>query len=494
MLLVMKTDEFRRLGHQLINEIAAYRERLEREPQAFPVMSQVAPGEIRAKFPEGPPATGGGLERALPAIATDLLPGITHWNHPSFFAYFPSNTSLASILGDLVCAGLGAQGMSWQTSPAATELEEVVVSWLRQMLGLSEAFSGVIQDTASTATLCALLCARERTSGLAQQRQGLQGPEVSAAPLIVYASDQAHSSVEKAALLAGFGKAHLRLIPSDDDYGLRVELLEAAIAEDLAAGRRPCAVVAACGTTATTALDPVDAIAEVAERHGLWLHLDAAMAGSAMVLPECRWMWNGVERADSVVVNPHKWMGIGFDFTLYLVRDPQHLVRVMGTNPSYLHTAQDQVARNLRDWGIPLGRRFRALKAWMVLLDQGVDGISARLRRDLGNARWLAEQIDAAPDWQRLAPVPLQTVCVRYAPEVVSGGASASPASDGAREAELARLNLAIAERVNRSGKAYLTPSVVKGRQLLRLSVGAELTERRHVEALWQLLQEAAKG
>lgn len=479
----MDVDEFRRLGHQLIEEIAEYRQRLEEAPEGLAVMSQVAPGEIRARFAAEPPLEGGGLAAALPAIGRDLLPGITHWNHPSFFAYFPSNTSLASILGDLVCAGLGAQGMSWQTSPSATELEEVVVDWLRQMLGLSDAFSGVVHDTASTATLCALLCARERTSGFSQRAGGMQGH--AGGPLIVYASDQAHSSIEKAALLAGFGKAHLRLIETDDDHSLRVDLLEAAIEEDLAAGRRPCAIVAACGTTATTALDPVNAIAELAGRHDLWLHLDAAMAGSAMILPECRWMWEGVARADSVVINPHKWMGIGFDFTLYLVRDPQHLVRVMGTNPSYLHTSHDQTARNLRDWGIPLGRRFRALKAWMVIVDQGVAGLAARLRRDLDNARWLAVQLDEAPGWQRLAPVPLQTLCVRHVPAHLEHEGRTD-------EAALTQHNLRIAERINRSGKAYLTPSLLKGRQMLRLSIGAELTERRHVEALWQLLRDTA--
>lgn len=244
-------------------------------------------------------------------------------------------------------------------------------------------------------------------------------------------------------------------------------------------------MVAACGTTATTALDPVAAIAEVAKRRGMWLHVDAAMAGSAMVLPECRWMWQGVEEADSVVVNPHKWMGIGFDFTLYLVRDPQHLIRVMGTNPSYLHTAHDQQVKNLRDWGIPLGRRFRALKAWMVITDLGVSGIQARLRRDLENARWLAQQLDAKAGWERVAPVPLQTVCVRH----VAARSDGRAVED---EEVLREHNLRIAEIINRSGRAYLTPSLLKGRQMLRLSIGAELTERRHVEALWQLLLGAA--
>jgi aromatic-L-amino-acid decarboxylase len=469
----MDSKTFRCLGHQLIDWIADYRDRIE----SLPVMSRVKPGEIRSRFPKEPPSRGGRLPEALAALERDIIPGITHWNHPSFFAYFPSNTSFASILGDLLSSGLGVQGMSWQTSPAATELEEVVMDWLRQMLGLSEAWSGTIHDTASTATFTALLCARERSTDHGQSRGGLQAGE---APLVVYASDQSHSSIEKGALLAGFGKAHLRLLETDEAHAMRPDLLEAAVAEDLRAGRRPCAVVAATGTTATTALDPIDRIAALAERHGMWLHVDAAMAGTAMVLPECRWMWQGVERADSVVLNPHKWMGVGFDFSAYYVRDPQHLVRVMSTNPSYLRTAQDGQVRNLRDWGIPLGRRFRALKLWFYLLDVGVDELQARLRRDLENARWFTEQVDAAPQWERLAPVPLQTVCIRHRPQ------------GQVDEKRLGAHNLAIAERVNRDGRAYVTPSVLKGKQMIRVSIGAEATERRHIEELWRELQEAA--
>ncbi len=469
----MDTKTFRRLGHQLVDWIADYRDRLE----SLPVMSRARPGEIRSRFPKEPPSRGGLMAEALTALERDVLPGITHWNHPAFFAYFPSNTSFASILGDLVSSGLGVQGMSWQTSPAATELEEVVMEWLRQMLGLSGAWSGVIHDTASTATLTALLCARERSSDFGQSRGGLQSGQ---APLVVYASDQAHSSIEKGALLAGFGREHLRLVGTDDAHALRLDLLAAAIEADVRAGRRPCAIIAATGTTATTALDPIAGIAALAERHGVWLHVDAAMAGSAMVLPECRWMWEGVERADSMVLNPHKWLGVGFDFSAYFVRDPQHLIRVMSTNPSYLKTAQDGEVRNLRDWGIPLGRRFRALKLWFYLLDVGVEGLQARLRRDLENTRWLAEQVEAAPRWERLAPVPLQTVCIRHRPE--------GPAD----EARLTAHNLAIADRVNRGGRAYVTPSVLKGRQMIRVSIGAEGTERRHVEAVWRELNEAA--
>lgn len=470
----MNTDEFRRLAHVLVDWIADYREGLAK----LPVMSRSEPGAISALFPAEPPAEGGRAGEVLASLDR-LLPGITHWNHPAFFAYFPSNTSLASVLGDLACAGLGVQGMSWQTSPAATEVEEVVMGWLRQMIGLSPAFTGAVQDTASTATLTALLCARERASRFAQNGKGLQG---GGAPLTVYASDQSHSSIEKGALLAGFGKEHLRLVGTDDAHALRLDLLERAMEGDVGRGMRPCAVVAATGTTSTTALDPVAGIAALAERHGAWLHVDAALAGTAMVLPECRLMWEGVERADSVVFNPHKWMGIGFDFSAYYVRDPEHLVRVMSTNPSYLRTAHDGRVTNFRDWGIPLGRRFRALKAWFHLADEGVSAMQARVRRDLENARWLAEQVDGTAGWERLAPVPLQTVCFRHL------------ASGERDEARLASHNLSIAARVNASGRAYVTPSVLKGKQMIRVSIGATGTERRDVQEVWRALRDAAEG
>ena len=296
---------------------------------------------------------------------------------------------------------------------------------------------------------------------------------------MVYASDQGPSSIEKAALLAGFGRSFLRLIPTDDNHALRVDLLRAAIEKDLEIGLRPCALVAAVGTTGTTALDPLAELAALAREHGLWLHVDAALAGTAMVLPECRWMWAGIEGADSLVFNPHKWMGVGFDFSAYYVRDPQHLIRVMSTNPSYLRTAQDGQVSNFRDWHIQLGRRFRALKLWFYLMDVGVEGLQARLRRDLDHTQWLKAQVDAAPDWERLAPVPLQTLCLRHR-------------KPGLDEPALAAHNLLIAKRINDSGKAYLTPSVLKGTQMLRVSIGAETTERRHVEALWGLLTQAA--
>ena len=466
----MTPDEFRRLGHRLIDWVADYRERVE----TLPVMSRVRPGEIRSALPQQPPQAGGGLEAALPSLDYTIVPGITHWNHPGFFAYFPSNFDLSAVLGDLVSSGLGPQGMSWQTSPSATELEELVMDWLRQALGLSSAFTGVIHDSASTATLCALLCARERASAHSQQRGGLRGEPHA---FVVYASDQAHSSIEKGTLLAGFGRENLRLIETDENHALRLDLLERAIASDLAAGRKPAAIVAAIGTTATTAIDPLARIAALAQRHGIWLHVDAAMAGTAMLCPENRWMWEGVEQADSLVMNPHKWMGTGFDLSAYYVRDIQHLIRVMSTNPSYLRTAQDGLVTNFRDWGLPLGRRMRSLRLWFLFLDQGVDGLAARVRRDLQHARWLKEQVDATADWERLAPVPLQTVCMRHVPAAMRGDEDA-----------LTRHNLALVTRINEGGRFYLTTSMLKGRQMIRVSMGSALTERRHVEALWQEL------
>jgi aromatic-L-amino-acid decarboxylase len=345
------------------------------------------------------------------------------------------------------------------------------------MVGLSDAWAGVIQDTASAGNLIALLCARERTTGFSLDRGGLQAE---ASPLTVYVSSQSHSSVEKAALLAGFGRANVRAVPHDAAFAMRPDALDEAVRADLAVGKRPCAVVATTGTTASTALDPIAGLAEVAQRHGLWLHVDAAMAGSAMILPECRWMWDGIERADTVVLDPHKWLGAAFDCSLYYARDPDHLVRVMSTSPSYLRTAADGAVRNYRDWGIALGRRFRALKLWCLIRSEGVSGLQARLRRDLANAKWLAGQVSATPGWQVVAPVPLQTVCVIHEPPGLTGEALDEHTRDWA-------------DRVNRSGVAYLTPAVLGGRWVVRVSVGVERTERADVEVVWAAMRTEAE-
>ncbi|MFN8515592.1 MAG: pyridoxal-dependent decarboxylase [Thermomicrobiales bacterium] len=471
----MTPEEFRQFGHQVIDWIADYRAHV----ADLPVMSPVEPGSVRAQLPVHPPEQGEPFAAILADLDRLIAPGLSHWQHPRFFAYFPANASLASVLGDLLSTGLGTLGLSWQSSPALTELEETVTDWLRQMIGLSDAWAGVIQDSASTATLVALLCARERTTGHGQTRGGLQAEE---RPLVVYTSDQSHSSVEKDALLAGFGRANVRALPTDEHFALRVDALEEAIRADLAAGRVPCAIVASVGTTASTALDPLEPIAALAHAHGLWLHVDAALAGSAMILPECRPLWAGIEGADSLVINPHKWLGAAFDCSLYYIRDQDHLVQVMSTNPSFLRTDADGRVRNLRDWQIPLGRRFRALKLWCLVREQGVAGLQARLRRDMKNARWLAEQVDATPGWERVAPVPLQTVCVRHRPA-------------GREREELDAHTLGWVGRLNRSGAAYLTPAVLAGRWMARVSIGAEPTERVDVEAAWQAMRaEAERG
>ncbi len=364
-----------------------------------------------------------------------------------------------------------------------TEVEEVVTDWLRQMLGLSPAWSGVIQDTASTSTLVALICARERATNYALARGGLQSE---ARIPRVYVSAHAHSSVDKGALLAGFGRDNLRLVPFDAKYAMRADALAEMVAEDLANGDLPVAIVATVGTTATTAIDPIATIAEIARRHGIWLHVDAAMAGSAMILPECRWMWEGVEGADSLVINAHKWLGAPFDCSLYYVRDPEHLMRVMSTNPSFLQSSVDGQVKNLRDWGIPLGRRFRALKLWFIIREQGVSGLQKRLRRDMANAQWLADKVAGTPGWRVVAPVELQTVCVLHEPLAPDGTALAGEALDAH--------TTAWTEAVNRSGAAYLTPAVLDGRWMARVSIGALATEMADVAAVWKAMQEAAEG
>ena len=465
----MNTEEFRRVGHQLIDWIADYRARV----AECPVRSQVQPGEIRAQLPASPPRHRELFDSIFNDLEKIIFPGLSHFQSPRFFGYFPANGELSSVLGDYLSTGLGALGLSWQSNPALTELEELVTDWMRQMTGLSDSWGGVIQDTASTCTLVALLSARERGSNYSLSRGGLQAE---ANPLIVYVSSHSHSSVEKAALLAGFGRANLRFIDVDESFAMKPDLLKQAIQVDLQAGFTPCAIVATTGTTTTTALDPIKAIAEIARGHRLWLHVDAAMAGSAMILPECRWMWDGIEDADSIVMNPHKWLGAAFDCSLYFVRDPQHLIRVMSTNPSYLQSAVDNKVKNLRDWGIPLGRRFRALKLWFLIREQGVEGLQTRLRRDLANAQWLAEQVRAAQNWRVLNPVRLQTICVRHEPPGLEGE-------------DLDKYTLDWAERINNSGEAYLTPAILDGRWMVRISIGALLTERQHVEELWELVK-----
>ena len=469
----MTPDEFREAGHALIEMIADYRESVDQRP----VRSQSGVGEILDWLPASAPQQGEPAEQLLQDIDSHVVPSMTHWQHPAFYAYFPANADLSSVLGDLASSGFGQLGLNWQSSPPLTEFEDRMCDWMRQLLGLQDSWRGVIQDTASTSSLVALLSAREKAGEFCQTRNGLRDtPE-----LMVYSSAQAHSSVNKAALLAGFGKNQVRSVAVDREFAVDLDDMRCHIEADIAAGRRPCAIVGCTGTTATTAMDNIDGLADLAAEFDCWLHVDGAMAGSAMILPEMRHLWQGIERADSMVFNPHKWLGAVFDCSIYYVRDEQHLIRLMSTNPSYLQTSADGEAPNYRDWGIPLGRRFRSMKLWWLLRCEGADKLRERLRRDIENARWLEQQIVAHPQWQIIAPVALQTLCVVHQP-------------DGMDAAELDDYTQQWCESINASGKAMLTPAVVDGRWVVRISIGALSTERSHVESLWALLQESTGG
>jgi aromatic-L-amino-acid/L-tryptophan decarboxylase len=477
----MGPEEFRAAGHELIDWIADYRSRI---PE-LPVQAQVGPGEVAAKLPSQAPEEAEPFGRVLADLDSVVVPGVTQVQHPRYFGWFPSNASLASVLGDLATSGLGALGITWQSAPALTEVEEVVVEWLRELTALPQTWKGVIQDTASSACLVALLAARERVTNYSEARGGLQAES---APLTVYTTEHAHSSVAKAVALAGFGRDNLRFAAVDPvTYAMNPQALAKVLEEDVAQGLRPAAVVVSVGTTGTTAVDPLAEIVPLARRYGMWVHVDAAMAGSALLLPEMRWLIDGVAGADSLAWNPHKWLGTVLDCALLYVAEPAHLIRVMSTNPSYLRSAVDGEVTQYKDWGIPLGRRFRALKLWFHLRLDGVEAIRARLRRDLENARWLAEQVSAAPGWRVLAPVTLQTVVLRHEP--------AGLVSDAGVVMDAGALNahtLAWVDSVNVSGAALVTPSLLDGTWSVRVSIGAERTERRDVEDLWALLQQAA--
>lgn len=470
----MTPEEFRAAGHELVDWIADYRASVADRP----VRSEVAPGWVRDALGGPPPERPDSLDDVMRDLGDVVVPGITQTQSPGYYAWFPSNASLESVLGDMASSGLGALGITWQSAPAATEMEQVVTDWLRELCGLSDEWHGAIHDTASTACLVALLAARERATGLSEDRGGLQGEP---SPVTVYASSQAHSSVTKGVLLAGFGRDNLRVVPVDPvTYAMDTGALRRMMADDVAAGRRPAAVVASLGTTGTTAFDDVPAIVQIAGEHGAWVHVDAAMAGSAMLLPEHRALFAGVDEADSYGWNPHKWMGTILDCSLLYVRDVELLIRVFSTNPSYLRSASDGEVTQYKDWGIPLGRRFRAMKLWFHLRLAGAEAIRARLRRDLASAQWLATAAVAEPQWEVCAPVALQTVCLRHLPDGVT-----DPAALDAHQQEWA-------ERVNATGRAYVTPAQVEGRWLVRVSIGAEATELDDVVALWELCRSAA--
>jgi aromatic-L-amino-acid/L-tryptophan decarboxylase len=458
-------DEFRQHGHEVVEWVARYLETIEE----LPVQSAVAPGWVREQLPSSPPAIPEPFADVLADLDRVVLPGVTHWQHPGWHAYFPTGASGPSVLGDLVSSGLGVQGMLWSTSPACTELETVVLDWMAELLGLPERFrstgsgGGVIEESASGATLCALLAARWRAAG--------DGPFDR---LRAYTSTQAHSSVEKAVRIAGLRPDQLRMIEVDDTYALRAEALASAMAEDRAAGLTPFFVVANVGTTSSTALDPIAPIADACAEHEAWLHVDAAHAGSALVCPELRWIAGGADRADSFCMNPHKWLLTNFDCDCFWVADRSALVGALTVLPEYLRNAASDSGAviDYRDWQVPLGRRFRSLKLWFVLRAYGAEGLRHHIREHVELTQELADRLHGHPRLEVVAPHPLNLVCFRH----VDG--------DAATEALLGALNA--------TGRVLLTHTRLADRYVIRVSIGAQATTARHVAALWQLIEEHA--
>ncbi len=467
----LSPSDLRRLGHAAIDWIADYYERVE----SLPVLARVKPGEIRDALPAHPPERGERFEEVLKDLDRVILPGITHWQSPNFFAYFPANASGPAILGDLISSGLGVQGMLWATSPACTELETHVLDWMAEILDLPQCFrstgqgGGTIQDSASSAALCALLAARERATGLASNERGCDGR------LTAYASSQAHSSIEKAAKIAGIGRANLRLVEVDATLALRPDRLAERIAEDRAAGRVPFFAAATIGTTSSNAVDPIPEIGRICRAQGLWLHVDGAMAGTAAVCPEFRRLQAGLELADSYCFNPHKWMFTNFDCDCFYVADRAALIQALSILPEYLRNqaTESGAVIDYRDWQIPLGRRFRALKLWFVIRHYGVEGLRHHVRRHVALAQEFAGWVQSDPRFELAVAPPLNLVCFRHR------------AGDD--------LNQALMDRLNQSGDLYLTHTRLQERLTLRLCVGQTHTERRHVERAWQRLRAEAE-
>jgi len=466
----MTPDEFRRCGHAVVDWIADYHSRIE----SFPVLSQVKPGQIRASLPAEPPARGEPFDLLLKDVEKLILPGVTHWQSPNFFAYFPCNASGPGILGDLLSSGLGVQGMLWSTSPACTELETHVLDWLVAMLGLPESFlsssrgGGVIQDTASSAALCALLAARERATNYRSNHKGVDGR------IVAYASSQTHSSLEKAAMIAGIGRDNLRLIEVDENFAMRPDALARQIEGDLQAGLLPCFVCATVGTTSSNAMDPVGAIGEICRGHKLWLHVDAAMSGTAALCPEFRHLQAGVELADSYNFNPHKWMFTNFDCNCFWVADRKALIQTLSILPEYLRNqaTESGAVIDYRDWHIQLGRRFRSLKLWFVIRHYGVEGLQHHIRQHVKLAQEFAGWVHQDARFEVAAPVPLNLVCFRH------------KAGDPA--------NQAIMDRLNGSGDLFLTHTKLNGKLTLRLCVGQTNTQAKHVRRAWKRITEEA--
>jgi aromatic-L-amino-acid/L-tryptophan decarboxylase len=459
-------SEFRRHGHALVEWIAAYLSGSER----YPVLPRVAPGEVRLALPTRGPEAGESFDEIFADFEGILVPALTHWNHPGFFAYFPATTSASGVLAEFLSAALNQQAMLWRTSPAATELEEVSLAWLRALLGLPDAFGGVIYDTASISSLHALAAARQAAVPDVRERGLAARPDVGA--LRVYCSEQAHSSIDKAVLTLGLGQSSLRRIPVDAQHAMQPHALRTALDEDRRAGITPVAVVATIGTTSTTAIDPVNAVADICRDHRIWLHVDAAYAGVAAMLPECAPYFAGWDRADSIVINPHKWLFTPFDLSVLYCRRMDTVRAAFSLTPEYLETSESSEVRNLMDTGIQLGRRFRALKLWMVLRYFGAEGIRGRLAEHVRLARQFADWVDRSSDFERTAPVPFSVVCFR------------------ARETD--EFNRALLDRLNASGEVFLSHTKLGDRYTLRLAIGNLHTTERHVARAWELIRQLA--
>jgi len=465
----MNKEDFRRLGHELIDWVADYFEKIE----DLPVLAAIEPGDLKAKLPAVPPATGESMEDIVADLDRLIVPALTHWSHPSFFAYFATSTSAPGIFGELLAAAFDNKAMLWRTSPASTELEEVVLDWLRQMMGLDPGMLGIIYDTASVSSLHAIAAARE---GVEQRirEDGMSGrPDL---PLLrVYVSEQSHSSIEKAVITLGLGQRGLRKIPTDSKFRMDVAALEAAIREDKRNGYLPFCIVATVGTTSTSSIDPVREMIPIGEEYAMWLHVDAAYAGSAAIVPEFRHIIDGCERADSIVTNPHKWLFTPFDLSVLYCRHMDLLKRAFSLVPEYLRTPEQEKVRSGSDYGIQLGRRFRALKLWMVMRYFGHEGLAARIREHCRLAQLFVSWVDESPDWELMAPTPLALVCFRACPK--------------GRD-DLDALNERLMHRVNASGRALLSHTRLNDKLTLRLSIGNIRTTEQHVRQVWELLNE----
>jgi aromatic-L-amino-acid decarboxylase len=470
----MPPDEFRRHGHAVVEWIARYLESVDE----YPVLSRAQPGDVAALVPPHPPARGEDFDGVLADVDRVVMPGITHWNHPDFYAYFAITGSAPGVLGEMLAAGLNVNGMLWRSSPAVTELEERALDWLRQMMGLPDAFRGTIQDTASISTLVAIAAARE-AAGLRVREHGMSGRGL---PLLrVYASEHVHSSIDKACITLGLGMDGLRKIPTDAEFRMDPAALDAAIAEDAAAGIRPICVVATVGTTSIASIDPVPAVAEICARHGVWLHVDAAYGGAAATVPELRWVLDGAGRADSLVVNPHKWLFTPVDISVLYLRDPAVTRRAFSLVPEYLITPEGESVTNLMDYGPALGKRFRALKLWFVLRYFGAEGVAARIREHVRLAHVLAGWVDAEPSWERMAPTLLSLVVFRHRPP-------------GLSDEETDAHNERIMAAVNDSGRMFISHTRLHGRIALRFAIGNIRTDEAHVRAAWALLRETGEA